>query len=78
MTDSQIFDSVGNKDIGLKLDFSVLGPDLLYIAVICAIFQICGKWPASNRLFSNLESEKDTGVAIIWMKLPGIPQCEKV
>ena len=64
MTDSQILDSVGKREIGLKLDFSVFGPDLLYTAVIWAIFHIWGKWPASKRLFSNLESEKDIGVAI--------------
>ena len=63
MTDSQILDRVGKREIGLKLDFSVFGPDLLYTAVMWAIFHIFGKWPASNRLFNNLEKEKEIGVA---------------
>ena len=33
--------------------------------------------PASNKLFNNLESENDTGVAIIWIHFTGIPHWEK-
>ena len=64
ITDSHLFDRVGKIKIGLKLDLSVLGPDLLYTAVMCASFQLFGKWPISNKLFKSLESENESGVAI--------------
>ena len=36
-----------------------------------------GKWPSLKRLLNNLEREKDNGVDIKDMNLPGIPQCDK-
>ena len=74
ITDSEIFDRVGKSDIGRKDDLSVLGPDLLYTAVMCAIFQLVGKYPISNILFKSRESEKEIGVAIKCINLPGMPQ----
>ena len=55
--DSQIFDNVGNSEIGRKFALSVFGPDLLYMAVTCASFQISGK------LLNNQDNGKDIGVA---------------
>ena len=78
ITDSEIFDRVGKSDIGRKDDLSVFGPDLLYTAVIWAIFQLLGKYPISNILFKSLESEKEIGVAIKCINLPGVPKWEKV
>ena len=77
MTDSQIFDKVGKIDIGRKFALSVLSPDLLWIAVMCSIFQMSGKWPSSNKLLNSLDKENDIGVEIKWINLPGMPQCDK-
>ena len=36
-----------------------------------------GKCPISNKLLKSIEREKETGVEIIWINLPGMPQYEK-
>ena len=44
---------------------------------MCAIFHKSGKWPISNKLLKSLDIEKEIGVEIILINLPGIPQCER-
>ena len=77
ITDSQIFDKVGNNEIGRKFLLSVLEPDFLWIAITCAIFQVSGKCPTSNKSLNNQDKEKEIGVEIRWINFPGIPQCDK-
>ena len=77
MTDSKIFERVGNNEIGQKLVLHVFGPDFLYIAVIWAIFQMSGESTISKRLLNRRDIEKDMGVEIRLINFPGIPQQEK-
>ena len=77
MTDSQIFDKVGNKEIGRKFLLSVFEPDFLKIAVTCAVFHKSGNCPASNKLLNNLDIENEMGVEIRWINFPGMPQCDR-
>ena len=74
MTASMTLDRVGNIEIGLKLDFEFFDPLLLYIGMIWAIFQISGKWPISNKLLNNFESEPEICVEISCRNFPEIPQ----
>ena len=44
---------------------------------MCAIFQISGKCPISNKLLYNLDKEKEIGVDIKRIDLPDTPQYDE-
>ena len=46
------------------------------MAVTCASFHKCGKWPTSKRLLKSLDIENEMGVEIKLINFPGIPHSE--
>ena len=46
------------------------------MAVTCASFYKCGKWPTSKRLLKSLDIENEMGVEIKLINFPGIPHSE--
>ena len=67
-------DKVGNNEIGLYIDGSDLSPDFFHIAVTWLILKMSGKCPIANKLSNSLYRGKETGVAIIEMNFPGMPE----